>query len=171
MLFHCLRVEANFPAEKLCLVNHGPARLVWDEHGGTFVLRVEGLEARDAPEPKGTGIFLGVSLPEAESLAQLIENFAGAHDLRLTPGPAGAELAEAPLLAACHIPGKNLFLYCETPQFTARLTGTDTLDLQVAGAFKARRVPCQETDLIIHLDPPAMCRLLAGLLAWAKKGE
>ena len=71
MLFHCPRVQANFPAEKLRLANQDPARLVWDEHGGTFVLRVEGLEVVAAPELQGeAGIRLEVDLPEPAALAR-----------------------------------------------------------------------------------------------------
>ena len=54
MLFHCPTVQANFPAAKLRLVNRAPARLVWDEHGGTFVLRVEGLEVWKPRNSRGS---------------------------------------------------------------------------------------------------------------------
>ena len=172
MLFHCPRVRANFPAERLCLVNHDQARLRWDEHGGTFVLRTEDLEVLEAPELAGeAAIRLEAALPEPETLAQRIEEFAGRHSLRLGPAPAGAELTEAPLLAACHLPGKSLFIFCESAQLTARLQDSHLLELVVRGAFRARWVPCQETDLVIHLDQAAMCRLLAGMLGWARKGQ
>jgi len=49
MLFQDLRVEANFPAERLHLASHNQGRLFWGEHGGTFVLRGEGLEVAEAP--------------------------------------------------------------------------------------------------------------------------
>lgn len=166
MHFHCRRVQGNFPAEKLHLENQGPARLIWDEHGGTFVLRVEGLEVLE-PADGETGIFLEVALPEPGSLAQQIESFAGRHNLRLGLKPAVADLAETPILAACHIPGKNLFIFCEEPRLTFRLLDATTMELQVTGVFKSRRVPCQETDVVIHLDLAAICRLLGGLLAWS----
>ena len=83
MLFHCPRAQANFPTEKLRLANRAPARLVWDEHGGTFVLRVEGLEVLEAPELQGeAGIRLEVDLPAPAALAGQIESFAGQHALR-----------------------------------------------------------------------------------------
>jgi hypothetical protein len=171
MLFQCPRVQVNFPAEKLCLVNPDQARLVWDEHGGTFVLRVEGLEVLESPELGGEAeVRLEVALPEAEALTQRIEEFAGRHSLRLGSATSRAEFTEAPLLAACHLPGKNLFIFCEDPRLAVRLKRAHCLELMVKGAFRSRRVPCQETDLVIHLDPAAMSRLLAGLLAWAREG-
>lgn len=167
MLFSCPTVEANFPAEKLRLANRAPARLVWDEHGGTMVLRVEGLEVLEAPELKGeAGIRLEVALPAPAALARQIEGFAGRHALRLVPGLLRAEFSETPFLAAAHIAGNNLFCYCEEPRLTVRRRETQVMELWVAGAFKSRRVPCQETDVVIHLDAAAMARLLAGLLAW-----
>ena len=171
MHFHCRRVQGNFPAEKLHLENQDQARLVWDEHGGTFVLRVEGLEVLESSELQGeAGVLLEADLPEAGSLAQQIESFAGRHSLRLGLKPAVAELAETPILAACHIPRKNLFIFCEEPRLTFRLLDAKTMELQVTGAFKSRRVPCQETDVVIHLDLAAICRLLSGMLAWTREG-
>jgi hypothetical protein len=171
MVFDCLRVQANFPAEKLRLVDRDGTRLVWDEHGGTFVLRVEGLEVLEAPVLEGEAdIQLEVALPEAETLAQGLEDFARGHGLRLGAAPAGEELTEALLLAACRLPERKLFIFCEAPRLRARLIEPRLLELAVTGAFRSRRVPCQETDLVLHLDPPAMSRVLAGMLAWTRKG-
>ncbi len=172
MLFHCHRVQANFPGEKLGLVNQDHAKLLWDEHGGTFVLRVEGLEVVEAPEAPGeAGIRLEVELPQPASLAHLIENFAGRHSLRLGQETTAEVISETPILAAGHIPGKHLFVYCEAPRLTLRLSGRQSMELSIDGAFKARRVPCQATDLVIHLEMAAMCRLLAGMLGWARRGD
>ncbi len=170
MLLHCPLVAGDFPVAKLRLANRGPARLVWDEHGGTFVLRLDGLEVLEAPELEGEDrLRLEAALPEPGELAREIEGFAGFHGLRLEP--AGApELTEKPRLAACHIPEKNLFIFCEEPRLTARRGAGQVLEILVTGAFKARRVPCQETDAVIHLDKAAMGRLLAGLLAWSREG-
>ena len=44
------------------------------------------------------------------------------------------------------------------------------MELRVDGVFKARRVPCQETDLVMHLEMAAICRVLTGMLAWARRG-
>ncbi len=172
MLFSCPRAQANFPTEKLRLANRGPARLVWDEHGGTMVLRVEGLEVLEAPELQGAAeIRLEVALPAPAALAGQIEIFAGQHSLHLDNGPFRVEFSETPVLAAGHIPGKNVFIFCEEPRLTVRRRETQAMELRVTGAFKSRRVPCQETDVVIHLDAAAMARLLAGLLAWARQGK
>jgi hypothetical protein len=172
MLFHCPRVRANFAAQRLCLVNHGQARLLWDEHGGTFVLRVEGLEVAETTEAQEeAGIWLEMALPEAALLADRIEDFAGRHSLRLGQETTPEVISETPILVAGHIPGKQLFVYCEAPRLTLRPSGGQSMELRVDGAFKARRVPCQETDLVIHLEMAAVCRLLAGMLAWSRKGE
>ena len=48
--------------------------------------------------------------------------------------------------------------------------GGQTLEFQISGVFEARRLPCQKTDLIIHLERGAMVRLLGGLLAWTGVG-
>jgi hypothetical protein len=168
MIFSCPRVKANFPTEDLCLKS-AAARLVWDEHGGTFVLRVEGLELLEPVEPRGeTGIWLEVALPEPGTLSRSLAGFAAEHDLRLEPAAAGAELAESPLLAACHVPGKNLFIFCEDPHLCMRLNEAKNLEIRVSGVFKSRRVPSQEADIIIHLSLASMTRLLAGLLALSR---
>jgi hypothetical protein len=171
MLFHCHLVQANFSGEKLGLVNQDQTELLWDEHGGTFVLRVEGLEVVEVPEAVGeVGVRIEVDLPEPASLAQRIESFAGRHSLRLGQDTVAEVISETPILVACHIPGKHLFIYCEEPRLTLRLSGRQTMELRVEGVFKARRLPCQETDLVIHLEMAAICRLLAGMLAWARRG-
>jgi hypothetical protein len=170
MLFQCSRVLANFPTEKLRLVHRDQTRLVWDEHGGTFVLRLEGLEVLEAPDSQGEAeICLEAALPEADSSAREVESFAGKHGLRLGLAPDGPELSEKPILAACHIPAQNLFIFSEDSQLTLRLSSPQTLALHITGAFKSRRLPCQETDVVIHLDQAAISRLLAGLLAWTPK--
>jgi hypothetical protein len=169
MLFHCHRVRANFPGEKLFLVNQDQTGLLWDEHGGTFVLRVEGLEVVEAPEAEGeVGVRIEVDLPEPAVLAQRIESFAGKHNLRLGQETAAEVISETPTLVAGHIPGKQLFVYCEAPRLTLRPSGRQSMELRMDGVFKARRVPCQETDLVIHLEMAAICRVLAGMLGWAR---
>jgi hypothetical protein len=170
MIFPCPRVKANFPTEDLRLAS-AAARLVWDEHGGTFVLRVEGLEVLEPAEPRGeSGIRLEVALPEPGTLFRSLSGFAGEHGLLLATPAAGAELSEIPILAACHVPGKNLFIFCEDPHLSLRLKDSQNLEMRVTGAFKSRRVPSQEADIIIHLSLASMTRLLAGLLAMSREG-
>ena len=173
MLFHCPRAQANFPIERLRLANNrGPARLVWDEHGGTFVLRVEGLEVVEVPDAEGeVGVRLEVALPGPAAMAGQLEIFAGQHSLHLGQETAAEVISETPILVACHLPGKQLFVYCEAPRLTVRLSGRQSMELLVDGAFKARRVPCQATDLVIHLDAAAIGRLLGAMLAWSREGQ
>jgi hypothetical protein len=42
------------------------------------------------------------------------------------------------------------------------------VELTVAGTFKTRRLPCQATDLVIHLSKAAMARLVALVLSLAR---
>lgn len=170
MIFPCPQVKANFPAEDLRL-EIAAARLVWDEHGGTFVLRVEGLEVLEPAEPRGESwIWLEVALPAPETLSRSLAGFAGEHGLTLRKESAAAELAETPLLAACHVPGKKLFIFCEEPHLGLRLNAAKNLEMRVTGFFKGRRVPSQEADIIIHLSMASMTRLLAGLMAMSREG-
>ncbi|MCK9375679.1 MAG: hypothetical protein M0P73_05965 [Syntrophobacterales bacterium] len=164
MLIPCLRARAWFADPGLKLELRTPASLQWDEHGGTFVLKVVDLEvpesgAADA-EP---GLNLAMLLTPAEALSRGLKEFAARHELPLTP-PSGPELAETALLAACHVPGKNLFIFAEAPALVATRRG-GTVELMVTGNFQARRVPCRETDLIIHLSKAAMARLVAFVLS------
>jgi len=169
--FDCSRVLADFPAAKLRLQNREPARLIWDEHGGACVLRVEGLEVLEAPELRGeAGIWLEALLPPPVSLADLIEGFAPRHELRLEAAPAVAELLETPILAACHLPDQNLFIFCEASRLTARRRGPQRLELRVSGAFQIRRLLSRQMDLVIHLTMASSSRLLASLLAWSRNG-
>jgi hypothetical protein len=167
MLLLCLRVQAVFPGEAVGLASDGPAQILWDEHGGTFILRVGDLKLVDPPEPGvEPGISLELALSPPEPLLEKIRGFAGKHSLSLTPKASPPpELTGKPLLAACHIPGKSLFIFCEEPELQARSTGAQTLKLTVTGPFRARRVPCREMDLVIHLTGPAMAQLLSYLFA------
>ncbi len=63
MLIPCSRAQAMFADPGIRLDRHTPGFMVWDEHGGTFVLRVEELAATEvaAGEPE-TGIILEIPL-------------------------------------------------------------------------------------------------------------
>jgi len=167
MLLPCSRALAIFAPEGIALGGALPARMQWDEHGGTFVLRLEGLEVSAVAEtPAASGIWLEVALPLPESVLSAMREFAGAHRLPLTPlSPPPAELTETPMLAAAHVPGPSLFIYCEDPQLRVRAQGPQSLEIAVTGAFKARRLPCQEPDVVVHLTAAAMARLLSYVLA------
>ncbi len=76
---------------------------------------------------------------------------------------------EEAILAACHLPGQNLFIFAEEPRLAVKKRG-ESVELAVTGSFKARRVPCKETDLVIHLTRAAMARLVALVLSLARTG-
>ena len=54
MLIPCSRAQAMFADPGIRLARHTPGFMVWDEHGGTFVLRVDELAATEvaAGEPE-----------------------------------------------------------------------------------------------------------------------
>jgi hypothetical protein len=141
--------------------------MVWDEHGGTFVLRVEELAATEVAggEPK-SGITLEIPLSAREELIRSLEEFAAQQQLPLAP-PSGPELTVEVVLAACHLPAQNLFVFAEEPHLAVKRRG-EAVELALEGAFKARRLPCQDTDLVIHLTRPAMARLVALVLSLAR---
>jgi hypothetical protein len=167
MLIPCLRALARFAEPALRLERSSPASMLWDEHGGTFVLRVDNLEVAEERVPESAaGLSLSISLTPGDALIRDLEDFAALHQLPLTP-PSDQELTEAAVLAACHLPGKDLFIFAEEPALAARRDG-ETMELTVSGVFKARRVPCQETDLVIHLTRAAMARLVSFGLSLAR---
>jgi hypothetical protein len=144
--------------------------MVWDEHGGTFVLRVEELVATEvAAGESETGIILEIPLSFPEELIRSLEEFAAQQQLPPVPPPPGPELLEEAVLAACHLPGRNLFIFAEEPRLVVKKRG-EIVELTVTGSFKTRRVPCQETDLVIHLTRAAMARLAALVLSLARAG-
>ena len=169
MLIPCSRAQAVVADPGIRLDRQTPGFMVWDEHGGTFILRVEELTAREvAAGESETGIILEIPLSLPEGLIGSLEKFAAQQQLPLTP-PSGPELEEEAVLAACHLPAQNLFVFAEEPRLTVKRRG-EAVELAVAGSFKARRVPCQEADLVIHLTRVAMARLVAFVLSLARGG-
>jgi hypothetical protein len=170
MLIPCTRLQASFAEAGIRLELPAPAPMVWDEHGGTFVLKLSDLEAVElaAPTP-ASGCRLEISLTPGTSIIATLKEFASLHQLPLTP-ISTPDLAETVLLAACHLPGRSLFIFAEEPTLTAARRG-DMLELAVDGHFKARRVPCQAFDLIIHLTKAAMSRLVAFMLSQTQAGR
>ena len=169
MLIQCSRVQAIMADFGTRLDRHTPGFMVWDEHGGTYVLRVNDLTATEAAAGASeTGIILEIPLFLREALIRSLEEFAAQQQLPLAP-PAGPEMLEEAVLAACHLPGKNLFVFAEEPRLVVKRRG-EAVDLAVEGNFRARRVSCQETDLVIHLTRAAMARLVAFVLSLARAG-
>jgi hypothetical protein len=168
MQIPCSRIQAIFAVQGVRLDRRTPASMVWDEHGGTFVLRVDELAATEVAGESETGIILEIPLYLPEGLIRSLEEFAAQQQLPLAP-PSGPEMLEEVVLAACHLPEKNLFIFAEEPRLMVKRRG-EAVELAVTGNFKARRVPCQETDLVIHLTRAAMARLVALVLSLARAG-
>lgn len=168
MLIPCSRVQAVVADPGIRLARHTPGFMVWDEHGGTFVLRVEELAATEVAGEPETGIVLEIPLSAREELIRSLEEFAAQQQLSLAPPP-GPVLAEEVVLAACHLPAQNLFVFAEEPRLVVKKRG-EAVELALEGHFKARRVPCRETDLVIHLTRAAMARLVALVLSLARGG-
>ena len=146
------RAQARFADPEIRLARHTPGFMVWDEHGGTFVLRVDELTETEAPGESETGIILEIPLSLPEELIRSLEEFAAQQQLPLAP-PSGPELVEKVVLAACHLPVQNLFVFAEEPRLVVKRRG-EAVELALTGAFKARRLPCQETCLLYTSPSP-----------------
>jgi hypothetical protein len=170
MLLPCSQARAVFAPEGLQLSNPGPTAMLWDEHGGTFVLKVSDLVmAADAAGAGESGILLTLVLNDPQARLPEITGFARQHSLALASmSPPPAEVLETPMLAAFHVPERHLFIYCEAPTLRVRASGPQTLELAVTGEFLGRRVPCREADVVIHLSPGASARVLNYCAAWLK---
>jgi hypothetical protein len=160
----CTFLQARLPSEGWQVFSEKPLPLLWDcHHGDTFVLLAKGLTAeplsKDAAAPP---ITLEVSLtPHAQVLGE-IETFAAHQNLPIAAWSTLPEELEEPLtLAACHLPGPKLFVFCENATLRARATPEGNVRLMVTGDFKSRKVPCQETDLLLHLERAHSTRLLS----------
>ena len=123
MLIPCSRAQAIFADPGIRLDRRTPGFMVWDEHGGTFVLRVDELAATEvaAGEPE-SGIILEIPLSLPEELIRSLEEFAAQQQLPLAP-PSGPELLEDVVLAACHLPVQNLFVFAEEPRLVVKRRG------------------------------------------------
>ena len=165
MLIPCSRAQVVVTEPGIRLDRQTPGSMVWDEHGGTFILRVDDLTITEISaghrRPASSWKF---PCPGREELIRSLEEFAAQQELPQSPPP-GPELLEVAVLAACHLPGQNLFVFAEEPHLAVKKRG-ETVEIAVTGLFKARRVPCRETDLVIHLTKAAMARLVALYLTW-----
>ena len=167
MLIPCTRFQASFADPMIRLELQVPAPIMWAEHGGTFVLKVGDLEVAELTAPPAeSGCRLEISLTPGAALVSALEEFAGLYQLPLAP-PAAPDLEAGALLAACHLPAQNLFVFAEAPTLTAIRHG-EIVELAISGVFQARRVPCQATDLVIHLTKAAMTQLVAFVLCQAQ---
>jgi hypothetical protein len=170
MLLHCPRVQVRFSQEKVFLEHEGPAWMLFAEHGGTLILKVGDLHLREtAGAADESGLFLEVDLSPPQNVIQAIEDFAAQQNLPLislkSPEP---ECSAPPILAACHLPAQKKFIFAEESRLQVRPTPRGTVEMEVQGAFRARTVPCQEADLVIHLTPGDLAGLLSYLRALAR---
>jgi hypothetical protein len=157
-------VQIFLPAEGFRVFAPQPLPLLWDcHHGDTFVLKVDGLAVEPfSGETPAAPIALELSLTPPGEVLGKIETFAAHHNLALSPFPSLPEEVREPLtLAACHLPQARLFVFCEQAALTARATPEGNVRLTVAGDFKSRKIPCQETDLVLHLERANSSRLLS----------
>jgi hypothetical protein len=160
----CTQLQAWFPSEGWKVVNEKPLPMLWDcHHGDTFVLMAKGLTAEPlSGEASAQPITLEVSLTPHTQVLVDIETFAAHHNLALAPWPTlPEEVAEPLTLAACHLPGPKLFVFSEKATLSVRATPEGNVRLTVTGNFKSRKVPCQEIDLVFHLERANASRLLS----------
>ncbi len=158
------KVQAIFPGDQVRLEAAGEASMFWDEHGGTFVVRLEGLKICPWPgEECAPGVRLVLELTPHETVIRELQNFAGAMNLPPAPAPAAPEVTEQPFLVAAHVPDRSLFIFAEEAQLAARGAAPGEMEIEVTGAFRSRRVSCQEHDVVLHLTPAAVARLVAFL--------
>ncbi len=171
MLLHCPRVQALFPKDRIRLEPDGPVWMHYTEHGGTLILKVGDLICSElAGYETESGLFLEVELTPGEDVVDKIESFAAEQSLTLPPStpPPASECVMQPILAACHVPAQKKFIFAEKSLLEARPGKAGSAEIAVKGEFRTCPVPCQEGDLVIHLTPGDMTRLLAHLRAWAR---
>ncbi len=159
----CTQAQALFPAVGFRLFTEHPLSLLWDcHHGDTFILKLGDLAVQPLKETAAAEISLQVSLAPVAELLSKMEHFAAHHNLVVNPWPEPPEELSEPLtLAACHLPEAKLFVFSEQATLTARAMPDDNLKLTVQGDFKSRTVPCQEADLLLHLERAHASRLLS----------
>jgi len=170
MLLPCSKVKAIYPAEKVWLYNEGPATLLWDRHDGPFILRVDALQVEaDFESSEPPGIAMELALPPQSVLIPDIETCAAHNNLTL-PTTVAAPLGtvQPAILAAFHVPGRNLFVFSEDSQLRLTYGPPRTVQLQIQGSFRATRLPCQKADIIIHLARDTTALLLSYIWVWGR---
>lgn len=171
MFIDCLNLKAVFPSAGYALQTHESHQLQWDcHHGTTFILRVANLDVTTIPqEASEAAITIEVGLSPGEEFISQAERFAATQQLELSLSSSLLpSLTEQLTLTAAHLPEAKLFIFAEASQLTARPVGKGHCELLVTGTFKVRQIPCQEADLVIHLEKSAAARLLVFLMAQAR---
>lgn len=167
MLFSCLYFEAIFRGAPAALRGTMPLSVSLDCHDRPpYILRAAPLTQTSMPAAEADLIRFGLSLSPGREMQAALRNFAVLHSLPLTPLTTPEEVWEEPLLlAASHLAEGKMFVFSEQALLRCRRSGPLEVECEVAGPFKVRRLPCQETDVILHLEAPATARLLSWLLA------
>jgi hypothetical protein len=170
MRLHCSRVQALFPRDNIRLEHEGPAWMLLTEHGGTLILKVGELQFSEIAAPgEDSGLFLKVELGSPETLAPQIAALAAEQNLTLPPpAPPAPECRVQPILAACHLPGPKKFIFAEDSRLEARPGNDGTAAIAVRGEFRTSPLPCQEGDMVIHLQPRDLAQLLSCFRDWAR---
>ncbi|MEJ5329629.1 MAG: hypothetical protein WHT07_05725 [Desulfobaccales bacterium] len=164
----CTFWEATFPGAPAALRGTPPLTVSLDCHDRPpYILRVAPLESTPMPAAADTDLIrFRLSLSPGREMQAALRNFAVLHSLPLTPPTTPEEVWEEPLLlAASHLAEGKMFIFSEKAVLRCRQSGPVEVECEVTGPFKARRLPCQETDVILHLEAPATARLLSWLLA------
>ncbi|MBM4285787.1 MAG: hypothetical protein FJ128_11150, partial [Deltaproteobacteria bacterium] len=173
MFIPLLQAAAVFPVAGWALDRPTAGTLLFDcHHGDIFVLKATGLAAAPVDEPAApAGIHLEAALTPPREMTAQLEGLAAHHTLALggSREPAG-ELTLRPLLAAAHVPPARLFIYAEASTLTVRPGPEGRVTITVTADFKARQIPCQEADLVIHLDKAAAAQFCSFLLRRARSG-
>lgn len=168
MHFTCTSWEAIFPGAPAALRGTTPLTVSLDCHDRPpYILRVAPLEIASLPAAAEADLIrFRLSLSPGPETRAALQAFAVLHSLPLTPPATPEEVWEEPLLlAASHLAEGKMFIFSEKAVLHCRRSGPLEVECEVTGPFKARRLPCQETDVILHLEAPATARLLSWLLA------
>ncbi len=170
MHLSCRRLEAVFPGAQTALVGQAPISFTLDCHDRPpFVIKLFPVAAQPLPESAVTDLIAGeVTLPPDRLWAAGLEVLAAAHKLvLLKPKTIPEILRENLILAACHVAETKTFIFSEHAVLDLRTAGPGSVAFTVTGPFRVQRLPCRESDVILHLEAPAAARVVSYFLAQA----
>jgi hypothetical protein len=141
-------------------------------HEDTFILKVKGLTVSPLSGAEEGAPQVEMELDLGEDAGPRLAGFAAVQELPLTPGSSPPPTLSLPLtLAACHLPAERRFIFSEHAGLTVEPTPAGRFRLRVTGEFQSRTIPCQETDLILHLARPEAGKLLSYWLSVVQKAR